>query len=100
MIMVDTHLLAYLLLLTPHAAQADAVLLKDSDWIAPTLIHSEFRNVLLGAVHRQDVAADDARVLLNRATEVSLSQTTELMAGPCCPSIANSCGLPAICGYP
>ena len=24
---------------TPHAAQADAVLLKDSDWIAPAFIH-------------------------------------------------------------
>jgi predicted nucleic acid-binding protein len=45
MIVVDTNLLAYLLLPTPHAAHAEAVLFKDSDWIAPTLICSEIRNV-------------------------------------------------------
>jgi len=45
MIVVDTNVLVYLLLPTPHAAQADAILLKDPDWIAPALIHSEFRNV-------------------------------------------------------
>lgn len=70
MIVVDTNLLAYLLLPTPHAMQADAVLLKDPDWIAPVLIHSEFRNVLLGAVRRKDIEADDAPVLLDRAVEV------------------------------
>jgi len=70
MIVVDTNLLAYLLLPTPHAAHADALLLKDSEWIAPALIHSEFRNVLLGAVRRKDVEADDARVLVDRAAEV------------------------------
>ncbi len=70
MIVVDTNLLAYLLLPTPHAMQADAVLLEDPDWIAPVLIHSEFRNVLLGAVRREDIEAEDAPVLLDRAAEV------------------------------
>jgi len=68
MIVVDTNL--HLLLPTPHAVQADAVLLKDPDWVARALIHSEFRNVLLGAVRSKDVETDDARVLLDRATEV------------------------------
>jgi len=70
MIAVDTNLLAYLLLPTLHAAQADAILLKDPDWIAPALIHSEFRNVLVGAVRRRDVEPHDAGVLLDRAVEV------------------------------
>ncbi len=70
MILVDTNLLAYLLLPTPHAAKAEAVLIKDSDWIAPQLIHSEFRNVLLGAVRRNDVARSDADSFLARAQEV------------------------------
>lgn len=70
MIVVDTNLLVYLLLPTSHTVQADAVLLKDPDWVAPALIHSEFRNVLLGAVRSKDVEADDARVLLERALEV------------------------------
>ncbi|MGX2039789.1 hypothetical protein ACWJKU_06595 [Methylocaldum sp. MU1018] len=49
MILVDTNLLAYLLLPTPHAAKAEAVLIRDPNWFAPLLIHSEFCNVLLGA---------------------------------------------------
>jgi predicted nucleic acid-binding protein len=70
MIVVDTNLLAYLLLPTPYAAQAEAVLIKDSDWFAPQLIHSEFRNVLLGAVRRNDVARSDADSFLARAQDV------------------------------
>lgn len=60
MIVVDTNLLAYLLLPTLNVSQTEAVPIKDPDWIAPVLIHSEFRNVLLGAVRRKDVAQDDA----------------------------------------
>lgn len=70
MIVVDTNLLAYLLLPTPHAAQADAIFLKDPDWVAPALIHSEFCNVVLGAVRRKDIEREDAFTLLQRAGEV------------------------------
>lgn len=77
MIVVDTNLLAYLLLPIPHAAQADAILLKDPEWIAPTLIHSELRNVLVGAVRRKDIKADDARVLLDRAAETHHARRPE-----------------------
>lgn len=69
MIVADTNLLAYLLLPTAFAAQAEAVYLKDSDWTAPALIHSEFRNVLLGAVRRGDIAFDDVGSFLARACE-------------------------------
>jgi predicted nucleic acid-binding protein len=54
----------------PYAAKAQAVLIKDSDWFAPQLIHSEFRNVLLGAVRRNDVARSDADSFLARAQDV------------------------------
>jgi predicted nucleic acid-binding protein len=59
MIVVDTNLLVYLLLPTPYTAQAEAIMDVDSDWIAPGLIHSELRNVFLGAVRRKDIALDD-----------------------------------------
>lgn len=70
MIVVDTNLLAYLLLPTPFTAQAEAVLDKDSDWLAPGLIHSELRNVFLGAVRRGDIALKDAQFLLARSLEL------------------------------
>lgn len=81
MIVVDTNLLAYLLLPTLNVSQAEAVLIKDPDWIAPALIHSEFRNVLLGAVRRKDVAQDDANSFLARAHEV-ISVPDEDVDGP------------------
>ena len=70
MIVVDTNLLAYLLLPTPYTAQAEAVLDKDSGWFAPGLIHSELRNVFLGAVRRGDIALKDAQFLLARSLEL------------------------------
>jgi len=70
MIVVDTNLLAYLLLPTPYTAQAEAVLDKDSDWLAPGLIHSELRNVFLGAVRREDIGLNDAQFLLARSLDL------------------------------
>ena len=70
MIVVDTNLLVYLLLPTPYTAQAEAIMGIDSEWIAPGLIHSELRNVFLGAVRRKDIALEDAQFLLCRAIEM------------------------------
>lgn len=67
MIVVDTNLLVYLLLPTPYTAQAEAVMDKDSDWIAPALIHSELRNVFLGAARRGNIGLNDALFLLDRS---------------------------------
>ena len=46
MIVVDTNVIAYLLIRTPHSTDADRVRAQDSDWAAPYLWRSEFRNVL------------------------------------------------------
>ena len=70
MIVVDTNLLAYLLLSTPYTAQAEAVFSKDAGWVAPALIHSELRNVFLGSVRRGDISLVDAQFLLARSWEL------------------------------
>lgn len=70
MIVADTNLLAYLLLPTAHTGAAEQALLKDADWIAPALIHSEFRNVLLGALRRKSIHRREVGLLLERALEV------------------------------
>lgn len=46
MIVVDTNLIGYLFLSSEGSLLAEAVLIKDMDWVAPLLWRSELRNVL------------------------------------------------------
>ncbi len=46
MIVVDTNTIAYLYLPTEYTADVESLLEEDSDWIAPALWRSEFRNIL------------------------------------------------------
>jgi predicted nucleic acid-binding protein len=45
-IVVDTNVIAYLLIRTTHSADADRAFARDWRWVAPFLWRSEFRNVL------------------------------------------------------
>ena len=60
MIVADTNLIAYLLLEGEHTATAERVLELDSQWIAPLLWKSEFRNVLALYVRQGLVPLDRA----------------------------------------
>ena len=46
MIVADTNIISYLFLPTDYSDKASQLFLKDSEWIAPELWRSEFRNVL------------------------------------------------------
>lgn len=48
MIVVDTNVVAYLLLPGPFGAQALSLRQREPDWIVPAIWRSEFRNVLAG----------------------------------------------------
>ena len=52
MIAVDTNVIADLYLESEFTARAEALLEIDSDWAAPLLWRSEFRNILAGATRR------------------------------------------------
>ena len=60
MIVVDTNVLAYLLLPGGQQAVAEQVLARDPRWAAPLLLRSEFRNVLSGWVRRGALTLDRA----------------------------------------
>lgn len=58
MIVVDTNVVAYLYLPGEHTAAAEALLEHDSDWAAPVLWRSEFRNILAGYLRRGTLTFD------------------------------------------
>ena len=68
MIVVDTNVLAYLYLPGTRSAAAEALLLKDSEWAAPRLWRSEFRNVLATYMRGGLLTFDDA-VRIHRKAE-------------------------------
>lgn len=59
MIVVDTNILAYLLLPYDCSGQADALYRRDSEWAAPILWRSEFRNLLAGYMRRKTLTLDE-----------------------------------------
>ena len=59
MIVVDTNVLAYLLLPYEFSAAADALFERDPDWAAPILWRSEFRNLLAGELRRKNLSFDE-----------------------------------------
>lgn len=60
MIVVDTNLLVYLYVSGTGTTQAEALLSRDSEWAAPLLWRSEFRNTLVGLVRQQALRIEDA----------------------------------------
>lgn len=66
MIVVDTNLVAYLVLPGEHTDAAEAVLRHDAEWVAPILWRSELRNILSTYVRAGHVALDDALVMAER----------------------------------
>ena len=70
MIVVDTNLIAYLLITSEQTQRADAVKLRDPEWIAPLLWRSEFRNLLLLYIRQEIFDLDHAIGLLKQAEEI------------------------------
>ncbi|MBY0276121.1 type II toxin-antitoxin system VapC family toxin [Candidatus Binatia bacterium] len=59
MIVVDTNVIAYLLLPGELSSRADALYAKDPEWAVPIFWRSEFRNVLAGYLRRGTITFDD-----------------------------------------
>ena len=68
MIVVDSNLLAYLYLPGEYTSAAEALLEQDSDWAAPILWRSEFRNILAGYMRRKAITFEQA-ISLQREAE-------------------------------
>ena len=76
MIVVDTNVVAYLLLPGPKTEKAEALLLHDPEWAAPVLWRSELRNVLSGYLRRGQL--DHQQVLRLQGEAEALLQGREV----------------------
>ncbi len=92
MIVVDTNIIAYLLINGDHTANAIAVMRKDAEWAAPILWRSEMRN-LLSLYVRRNVFSHDAAILImeealtvmrGREFDVASARVLELSEMSCC----------------
>lgn len=67
MIVVDTNIIGYLYLTSPHSTQAERVLLNDPEWVAPLLWRSELRNVLALYVRKKHLSLTQVQRIMEEA---------------------------------
>ncbi len=70
MIVVDSNVLAYLYLQGEYTEAAEALLEQDSDWAAPVVWRSEFRNILAGYLRRKTLTFEQACSLQSEAEDL------------------------------
>ena len=70
MIVVDTNVIAYLLLPGEWTQSAEALLEQDSSWVAPSLWRSEFRSILAGYLRRGTLTYDQTLAVQLTAEEI------------------------------
>ena len=88
MIVVDTNIIAYLYLPTDLTGHAERLLESDSEWAAPSLWRSEFRNVLAlylrnGLISLEEACRiqEEAESLLKENEYVSVSHDVLRLVG-------------------
>jgi predicted nucleic acid-binding protein len=89
MIVVDTNVIAYLLIEGEHTAQAELVWTKDPVWVAPKLWRSEFRNIVALYLRQGYLSLEDAQQLVNEA-EALMGKAYEVTSEPVLKLVATS----------
>ena len=92
MIVVDTNVIAYLLIPGPWTEAAEDLLQADPVWAAPPLWRSEFRNILAGYLRRGTLSFEQTLALQSTAesllagheTSVDSRAVLELVRGSDC----------------
>lgn len=70
MIVVDTNIIGYLFLWSENSVKAEQALQKDSEWAAPILWQSEFRNVLDLYLRKNFLKIQQVQRIMNSALEL------------------------------
>ncbi len=80
MIVVDSNVIGYLYLSGDRSAQSEAALRKDSQWAAPLLWRSEFRNVLALYVRKRRLTLELTQQIMDEAAELMRGQEYEVVS--------------------
>ena len=67
MIVVDTSIIGYLYLTSPHSLQSERALQVDPHWVAPVLWRSELQNVLAMYLRKHILSLNDAQEIFSAA---------------------------------
>jgi predicted nucleic acid-binding protein len=78
MIVVDTNIIGYLYLTSERSHQAEGTLHKDSEWAAPILWRSEFRNVLAQYIRKNILSLDDTLRIMEEASTLMRGNEYEI----------------------
>jgi predicted nucleic acid-binding protein len=78
MIVVDTNVIGYLFLSSEQSLSAEQALIKDTEWAAPILWRSEFRNVLALYMRKNLVTLQQAQSIMNGALDLLRAREYEV----------------------
>jgi len=94
-IVVDTNLVAYSVLPGERTVAALAVRRRDPEWIAPALLWSELRNLLVQQVRLRGLAPEDAEAAYRQALELAGTLSVE----PRFEAVVSTCIAASISAY-
>ena len=94
MIVVDTNVMASFLLGGEGGADAALLFETDPEWVAPIILISELRNVLLGFVRRGVLTSDQAKAMSDDAAMILGDRIATVASGQVF-DVGLECGLTA-----
>ncbi len=78
MIVVDTNIISYLYISSERSQQSENLLSFDSNWVAPILWRSEFRNVLAQYLRKNLLNFDEVLLIIQQAEELLTDHEYEI----------------------
>jgi predicted nucleic acid-binding protein len=80
MIVADTNIIAYLYLEGERSTQVEKLLEKDTQWVAPLLWRSEFRNVLALYMRKRNLSLEQAQQIMQEAMLLMQEREYEIVS--------------------
>ena len=90
MIVVDTNIIAYLYLSGERSRQAEELLSREPNWVAPILWRSELRNILTHYLSKKLLNLDDIMLILQQAESLMADSEYEIASAQVMRLVNNS----------